>query len=305
LSHVRARIALPSLMLAAFATLAGPAHAGPWGLAHNDWYSNLEGNAFSAHTSLLSDGTRADTGLVIEQRALVSTTEVGWKHRITVLFSLPAMSVTRRGPGLQGTATGFQDVQLGARWNLINGPTAAAIEIDWSAPAGYNRSLDSLGYHLGDGLQELAGGITLGTGVFGRGFVEGSFGYGRRYLGIGERDKGPVVAGDPHIAKYLWADHLVASGDLALWMTPSLLVGGRYKGVISLSSGAMLPETNAHLAGGIVLYRVDERLDVFAGSWSTVSGKNALHIDQGYVGMAFHKTTLHRLQGFLGSKPSP
>jgi hypothetical protein len=300
-----ARIALPTLILAALAALPRPADAGPWGLAHGEWYSNFEGSAFSAHTFHLASGFRADTGLVVEQRALSSTSEIGWKHRITLVFSLPALSVTRRDAGLQGTATGFQDVQLGARWNLINGPTAAALEIDWSAPAGYNRHLDSLGYHLGDGLQELSGGLALGTGVLGRGFLQGSLGYGRRYLGIAERAKGPVVAGDPHPAKYLWADHLLASADLGLWVRPSLLVGGRYRGQLSLSSGAMVQETDAHLAGAVLLYRVDDRLDVFAGSWSTVSGKNTLHIDEGYVGMAFHKTTLHRLQGFLGSKPSP
>src|SRR5262249_13385627 len=155
--------------------------------------------------------------------------ELGWKKRASLVFGLPAMSVTRRDAGVEGTATGFQDVLLGLRYNLLNGVKAVAIEIDWNAPAGYNRNLDSLGLHLGDGLQELSAGLGLGTAVMGRGFVQGSIGYGYRYLGLGKRDAGPVVAGDRKIAKYTWADQLIASGDLALWVRPSLLVGARYR----------------------------------------------------------------------------
>jgi hypothetical protein len=55
----------------------------------------------------------------------------------------------------------------------------------------------------------------------------------------------------------------------------------------------------------MVLYRVDDHLDVKAGSWSTASGKNVLHYDQFYVGVAFHQSKLNRLQGFSGSTKNP
>ncbi|MEK7824260.1 MAG: hypothetical protein AAB290_04370 [Candidatus Eisenbacteria bacterium] len=302
-----ARIALPTLVLAALAALSlpCPAAAGPWGLAPGESYVNLEGSTFTASSFHFASGFRADTGLVVEQRALGFSNEIGWKKRITIVFALPAVSVTRRDARVQGTATGFQDARLGMRYNLMNGPTAVAVEAGWSAPAGYNRHLDSLGFQLGDGLQELSAGVALGTGIFGRGFIQGSLGYGYRYLAIGKRDKGPVVPGDLHPAKYLWAGHLLASADLGLWVRPSLLVGGRYRGRLSLSSGPLVQETDAHLAGPVLLYRVDDRLDVFAGSWSTASGRNTLHFNQVYVGMAFHKTKLNRLQGFLGGKQAP
>ena len=297
-----ARIALPTLLLAVLAgvTPASEAAAGPWGLAPGEWFANLEGSTFTSSSFHLADGSRASTGLLVQQRALRLYGEMGWKKRASVVFALPAMSVTRRDGPVQGTATGFQDVLLGLRYHVLDGVTAAAIEIDWNAPAGYNRNLDSLGLHLGDGLQELSADLGLGTAMLGRGFVQGSLGYGYRFLGIGKRDKGPVVAGDPATAKHTWSDRLRASADLALWVRPSLLVGARYRGIVTLSNGALVPETNAHLAGAVLLYRVDDRLDVLAGSWSTASGKNTLHVNELYVGVAFHHTKLNHLQGFLG-----
>jgi hypothetical protein len=302
-----ARIALPTLILAAAAACLSPrpAMAGAWGLAPGEWYANIEGSAFSTTSFHDANGTRSDTGLVVEQRALGSANEMGWKHGITILYALPAVSATRRNASVQGTATGFQDVRLGARCNLMSGRTAMALEVDWSAPAGYNRHLDSLGLALGDGLQELSADLALGTAIGGRGFIEGSIGYGYRYLSIGKREKGPVPPGELHPGRFRWADHVLASADLGLWMSPSVLIGGRYRGTLSLSSGPLVQEISAHLAGPILVYRVDDRLDMFAGSWSTASGKNTLHFDQVYVGMAFHRTKLDRLQGFLGGKQAP
>src|SRR5262249_17416388 len=154
--------------------------AGPWGLAPGEWFANLEGSTFSTSSFYDGNGSRSEPGLLVQQRALRLDGELGWKKRASLVFGLPAMSVTRREGGVEGTATGFQDVLLGLRYNLLNGVKAVAIEIDWNAPAGYNRNLDSLGLHLGDGLQELSAGLGLGTAVMGRGFVQGSIGYGYR-----------------------------------------------------------------------------------------------------------------------------
>jgi hypothetical protein len=46
---------------------------------------------------------------------------------------------------------------------------------------------------------------------------------------------------------------------------------------------------------------VDSRVDAFGGSWHTPGGRNSLHYDQFYAGIAFKTTKLGRLQGFLGS----
>jgi hypothetical protein len=301
-----ARIALPTLVLAVLTalTLVCPAAAGPWGLPRGEWYANLEGSTFTANT-FHPDGGRADTGLVVEERALRTVVEVGWKKRLTLVFGLPVLSVTRRDARVQGTATGFQDVLVGMRYNRKNEATAAAVELAWSGPSGYNRHLDTLGIRLGDGLQELSAQLQIGSAIAGRGFIEGSLGYGYRYLGIAKRDKGSFVPGDPSPAKYLWSDRLHASADLGIWIGPSLLAGGRYRGVMTLSNGALAPKSDVHLAGPILMYRVDDRLDMFAGSWSTATGKHTLHYDQVYLGLAFHRTKLNRLQGFLGGTQAP
>jgi hypothetical protein len=44
---------------------------------------------------------------------------------------------------------------------------------------------------------------------------------------------------------------------------------------------------------------------MFGGFQSTASGKNTLHYDQVYLGLAFHRTKLNRLQGYLGTAPAP
>jgi hypothetical protein len=109
-----------------------------------------------------------------------------------------------------------------------------------------------------------------------------------------------VAPGDIHFAKYLWSDHLRISGDLALWLGDRWLASGRYRGDVTLSHGALAPEENVHLMGAALHHRFDERLDMFAGFWSTATGKNTLHYDQVYLGLAFHRNTLKRLQGYLG-----
>lgn len=303
---MRLRIALSAVVLAVLVppTKANATEAGPWGLARGEWYFNTEASTFTANTFHDPNGNRLDDGSRLEQRQLRLYGEAGWKKDLTVVFALPALSVTRRDPPVQGTATGFQDILLGMRWNQTNGRSALALELDWSGPAGYNRSLGYMGQSLGDGLQQLSLEVAAGTAIQSRGFVQGSLGYGYRYLGIGKHDDGPVT--DPqHAAKYTWSDRVLATADLALWLGPSVLASGRYRGEITVANGVLVADSDVHLAGVQVLYRIDDRLDAFAGSWSTASGMNTPHYDEVYVGFAFHRTALNRLQGFLGSKPLP
>ena len=65
------------------------------------------------------------------------------------------------------------------------------------------------------------------------------------------------------------------------------------------------PERTLHLAGPVLVWRVDDRLDLTAGSWSTAMAKNALDYNQVYVAVAFKQTRLNRLQGFLGGTKAP
>ena len=72
-----------------------------------------------------------------------------------------------------------------------------------------------------------------------------------------------------------------------------------------MSNGPLVPETTQHLAGPVLLFRVDDGLDMMAGSWSTASGKNVLHYVQIYLGVSFRQTKLNRLQGFSGTTQAP
>jgi hypothetical protein len=49
---------------------------------------------------------------------------------------------------------------------------------------------------------------------------------------------------------------------------------------------------------------VDDRMDVFAGSWHTASGRNVLHTDQFFAGIAWKQTGLDRLAGAMGGTQS-
>ena len=51
----------------------------------------------------------------------------------------------------------------------------------------------------------------------------------------------------------------------------------------------------------MVLFRLDDRIDLLAGSFSTAAGVNTLHFDQVYVALAFKQSKLKRNQGLLGS----
>ena len=301
-----ARIALPTLVVAVLTALTSvrSATAGPWGLPSGEWGANLEASTFLANTFRGWDGFRADSGLVVQERALRSVVEVGWKKRITLVFGVPVLSVTRRNARIQGTATGFQDVRAGMRYSLMGGRTAAAVQLDWTAPAGYNRNLDTLGLRLGDGRQELSLEILGGTGISDFAFFQGSIGHGYRFLGFAKESSDPVT--DPaHPAQYLWSRHILASADVGFWASRSLLVAGRYRGNLTYDQGALVQDSDTNLAGTLLLYRLDDRLDMFAGSWSTIGGRNSLHFDQVYVGFGFRNTKLNRVQGFLGGTQAP
>jgi len=209
------------------------------------------------------------------------------------------------------TSTGLQDVLLGVRYGLVQGRSAVALQLDWQAPLGYSRHTSL----LGDGLQQFSLSALVGTGLGRFGFVQGGAGMGYRFLSFDQgvqtainqafwSGQSGTLLPEDQLAEQ-WSRPIVASADLGLWIRPSLLLGGRYAGSMASSSGEGFPERTVHLAGPLLLWRVDERLDLSAGSWSTALAKNALHYDQVYVTLTFKQTRLNRLQGFLGGNKAP
>ena len=230
---------------------------------------------------------------------VIRRAEIGWKKHTAFLLSLPYVSNTFRFNDIPvwGNDTGLGNIGVGFRRQLLEGATALgvspelalAVEADWQAPLGYNRHLTP---GLGDGLQVLGASVHLGSAVGGRGFWQLSGGMDRRFLSLKSKSGSE--------SSERWANEGNATADLAIWLGRSFLVGGRYEGNFTLSHGDLLLDRSQHLVGPVAVYRVDDRLDVKAGSLHTAMGKNVFHVNQYYVAVAFKNTRLNRLQGFLG-----
>jgi hypothetical protein len=296
-----ARSAVSSLLLASVLLASAPALADPWLPEPGDRYYELSASVFSADSYYDLTGARSPltAGGLHEERGFVSYSEFGWKKNMSALLEIPALSVTRRAGapgGFNATETGFGDLRFGLRRRLAS---SAALEVQWLAPRGYDRALNP---HLGEGRQSFVGSLELGGALGGRGFVEVSGGY--RYF----MDKNAPT------------DQVLGGATLGLWLGQKLLVAGRYRGsfgaepdanntFVALSGDAIPTTTNARittqLAGPMLVYRVDDHLDLIGGSLHTAAAKNALHLDQFYVGVAVKQTRLNRLQGFLGGTRKP
>jgi hypothetical protein len=330
---MRVRVPLPALLIAAFATMTlGPAahlaggaaacRAGAWSLARGEYRSEIQAGSHSTHSYYGDDGKRVDFGRApgkFEQNAVSWRSEIGWRKRLSLQLGLTGMSVS----GFDGppatiarldtvpTRTGLSEVDLGLHLNIMNGNRAMALEAGWHAPAGYDRVLNPA---LGDGRQELYGRLNLGNVLGQRGFFEGLVGAAYRFHKFGS--PGAAANLDPRLTTNVYYDF---GADLGWWIGKALMICGRYQGrmlgtttgvmgtanvhqvgPIRLTGDAQLDES-AHVAGPMVLYRVDERLDVIGGSYSTPVGRNALHFDEVYVSLAFKQSKLKRNQGFLGS----
>jgi hypothetical protein len=322
-----------------------PAQAGPWLPARGEYYSELLGGLFSADSYRNDAGDRVPLGGKWEERSLLSYTELGWKKRMSFVLAAPLMSVTSQMGDSSRTSTGLEDLLLGLRYGLHQGPSALALELDWRTPLGYShpmgprdeteqgtpmppRSLFSDSLHRG-GVQQLSLSALYGTALGRRGFVQFGVGFARSYFSIKPGQKqdttetyytynnvertdstrvdSTYVLSDSRQPQSVtrWSNDLRTSADVGFWVTRSLLVGGRWIGTFNLSHGFLMPAQNVQLLGPLVLWRVDERLDLMAGSWSTAMGKNTLHYDQVYVALTFKQTKLNRLQGFLGGTKTP
>ena len=176
--------AVPFALLAVLC-LAPRAHAGAWSLAPGEYYTEFRAGWLSTDTYHPSNGGRlllAGGGLW-EERSLLSYSELGWKSKLSFILGIPALSVTRRFREARQevspvpSAAGLGDALVGFQWRLLNGRRAAALELDWKPPLGYERSrfltrADSVaaGDTNGDGDSlDVARAQQLGTPVLGDG----------------------------------------------------------------------------------------------------------------------------------------
>ncbi len=300
------------------ALLPSAALADAWVLPPGDWSTEIRGTFFNADTYRNGDGDRVplENGGVLEQRSLSAWNEFGWKKNLGVFVSIPFVSTSRRFASDERlpTATVLGDMRLGARYALLRGATALSLNLTWKAPMGYNRAVsqawetpdtvitetpvvvpqpgverDTTVYTVdsapGRGQQDVAGTIAFGARIAGRGFIEAEAGYNHRF-------EGP-------------ADQFVAAASAGFWFG-NLLIGGRYEGAAAVGDGdTPADKITEHLAGPVILYRVDDHIDLFAGSLHTAAAENAVHADRVYVGLTVKQSGLNRLQGFLGNAQRP
>jgi len=276
-------LALLAAAPAVFGSL--PARAGPWLPRPGDFFQEFRGG-FDGQNSFY-DGSgekrRLTLGTVVEKQSITSVTELGWKRRVSVAFSVPVDSRTFhfRDLRLSRSQTGISDLFFGFRFKLKDGASAVSIEADWTGPAGYDRHAP---VPLGNGAQHVGGTLNLGVPLVSRGFAEASGTYWH-------------VFGLP-------ADEIRSSADVAFWLTGLLLVAGHYHALVS-SGTQEADQFSRQSAGPDLTYRVDDRMDVFAGSDYTFAGRNASRLTQYYVGIAVKQTHLNRLQGYLGGTRRP
>jgi len=295
MSSPRVRALLLTLLTV---TAIAPAHAsGPWLLRPGEFHSEFRGGYYSTVTLRDADGERPPLGGTFEGRRVVNSTYIGWKGLLNLRFDIPFESITARPDfGVTNTQSGLSDLLLGFKLKVLDGAAAVAIEGLWKAPLGYN---DDLFPMLGNGRQEAIGLVHLG-GAFpvASGFFQVAGGY---RTAIDQSDD--FAEDDPRRLFVSVGDEVLATADVGLWFGPSLLVAGSYRGGFERGDAENL--RTAHRVGPRVLYRVDDHLDVFAGSLHTAAAENTLHLDEFYVGIATKATQLSRLQGFLGSKRRP
>lgn len=267
-------------------SLPSTALAGAWILPPGDWSSEIRGTFFNADTYRDLDGERVPfpSGGVIEERSLAAINEFGWKDRASVFVGIPFVSTSQRfgDDSRLPTQTVFGDLRAGARFALKGGATALTLNAEWKAPMGYNRNIQPA---PGTGTQDVAGTLAFGAPLGGRGFIELEAGYNYRFE-------------DP-------ADQMIAGASAGFWFGP-LLIGGRYRGAAAAGDGETpADKITEHLAGPVILYRVDDHIDLTAGSMHTAAGENALHADRVYVALTVKQSSLTRLQGFLGNAQRP
>jgi len=321
-----ARAASSALLLAAFATITlGPAsnpaggaacaRAEAWSLMRGEYRSEVQVAQYSTLSAYDAGGNRVEfrpPGYKLEQMAFSWRNQFGWRKRLSLQFGVTGLMVSGfDGPPLAvPTKTGLSQIDLGLHYNIMNGNRAMAFEALLHAPAGYDRTLSPA---LGDGRQELSGRLNLGSTLGKRGFLELLGGASYRFHKLGSSSAKANL--DPVLTTNVYYDF---GADMGFWFGRSLMLGGRYQGrMLGTTTGQGGPgnvhtvgpltlrfkeqlDESAHAAGPFILVRIDDRLDVIAGNYSTPVGRNALHFDQYYVSLAFKQSKLKRNQGFMG-----
>jgi hypothetical protein len=279
-------------------SLAYSPDTSPWSLAPGEYYTELSGSSFAATSYYDGQATRLGLGDRYQSRAFRSYSELGWKKRMSVQLSLPLVTNSwRMTPPSDAVASGLEDFGFGLRYRLSNGRTASSLQLRWEAPTGYNTKLFPA---VGDGLQKFSLSWQLGRAMGTSTFAEAGVGFRYAFRGLGNRAPADKTYGDAvaTTGSQDWAEQTTLHAAFARWVG-RVMVAGTYEGAFNVSTGRPYKVVDQGV-GPRITYRVDERVDTFAGSWHTPWGRNTLHFDEYYAGIAWRLTKLNRLQGFHG-----
>jgi hypothetical protein len=314
-----------SLALAlASVSFVSSAWASPHVLKPGESYSELSLGLTSAESYFRDSDSKSWTlGGTFEQRVLRSHNELGWHKHTSVWLDLPVVSRTyARSTGATSTATGLGDLGLGVRIALKRGGMPISLSLGWTAPMGGNRrlfpgtsggtGLDGTRYgtaatangqkqnFFDAGLQSLSASLAVGGTLGSHAYYALGTGWMTRYLTIG------ATSTTDRFANFLNTD-----ATLGVWCSPRLLLDGTYHGTSQVAQGDAYDrilgnikdehKTSFATIGARATYRVDDKLDVFAGGQFTISGRNALVANTWYAGMAWKQTSLSRLAGAFGN----
>jgi hypothetical protein len=307
--HLRRSIAVASLAAATTAFLAVAAGAstlasydfppltGPWSLAPGEYYAELSGSSFQTSGAFDADGNRVGLGSSLQRRAFASNVELGWKKTVSFQVGVPLVTNSTSAAG-GASQTGLEDFSVGLRWTPHTGPRCASVQLRWEAPAGYNRALQPA---IGDGLQKLSATLQVGGPAGKQAFWQLGGGLRLQYKAL--TDLQNEIARNP--SRWKWPEHMVTNGAAGFWAGRLQVAGLFASDLSSFRLGGEAEKATSVAIGSRLTYRLDARMDTFAGSWHTPSGKNSLAVNEYYAGIAWKSTKLGRLQGFLGGDARP
>jgi hypothetical protein len=316
---LRRTVAAAALALATL-TLATHAGASPWVLKPGEFYSELTGGMFAANTFFDNDRERPPLNGKLDERELTSFTELGWKKKASVWIGVPFVNrgFTRFSGGTS-TSTGLGDLDLGVRFRLKGGNLPASLAFGWTTSLGANRKLfpgtdgdggtnpasyppyspsnaSDTSLYFNQGLQSLRVGLDFGGRAWKHAFWNAGGEWRYRYLEFGS------TGGSSHNARFLGGN-----AELGWWVHKNLLVTGLFQGEWVSSQSANYDQNlsvdlqpSRVLAGPRFTWRVDDRMDVFAGSWHVARGQNVIHYDQYYFGIAWRQSSLSKYAGAYG-----
>lgn len=268
---------------------SAPARAfdgGAWTVSPGEWYSEVSGGRIYANSWFRPDARNG--AIPFEGRfqgfRVSSYNEIGWKKNTSVMLGIPFVTSTWRFYDESRTISGLSDMLLGLRLRLRDDNPGFILDGGWQAPLGYNKNV---GPSLGDGRHKLWTELHAGTRLpLISGFVQASRGFF-------------FISEDGELYGY-------TTVQAATWIGTRVLFGGHYGDFVPINSANEVSRLGtSYRAGPVLLFRVDDRLDISISGSRALFGRNSLETTQFQVALGFKQTKLNPLQGFLGTLQKP